>query len=289
LVVYYCERCRRAVSDEDIEAGRARLLPEGSVLCPQCAASATETQAGRPGLPAQDLPSQEPLAPPKRSHARLASAPPPEPEEIRLVSVRAQVAIICSLFGALLIGVVVLLYFTMRSAPRPPETGPFHTEADQPPVSSAVVSDTQPPRQGDPGLLAEYFRLGEGDAFVFPPVTSGTLFSLKQSKLDRPAAITEANWGLRVTGRLIIEEDGQYGFKAVCKGGTLRLLLDGQEVAVGQDPGKKAGKPQLKKGPHSLCLEFRAREAGLQFDLKWTPRGKNAQPIPEKLLVLPSQ
>lgn len=104
------------------------------------------------------------------------------------------------------------------------------------------------------------------------------------------STINERNdfWGIRFTGLLKIESEGEYEIFVASDDGS-RIFLDNQEIINhdGVHPAtEKSAKVQLQKGMHNLRIDYFQATLGYGLTLMMKGLGIPKQPIPISLLYL---
>jgi hypothetical protein len=98
MVIHYCDQCGQRVAEADLQAGLARLSPEGKAFCGKCAAPAGSSPPA--GVRRRD--SQANLPPAAAAHARPAPRKPAEPKPRSIVP-----ALVVGLVVVVVIGIVL--------------------------------------------------------------------------------------------------------------------------------------------------------------------------------------
>lgn len=155
----------------------------------------------------------------------------------------------------------------------------------------------QDPRELKPGLLGEYFLVGEEiDDFPTPkrlkPHVRKTDPAIDFKDTAEGFAGTELKdyFFVRWTGVIRLPEDGAYRFTLDSDDGS-RLLIDGKLVVDNgglHGMGERHGPPvELKAGNRALKLEFFENERGAGCKLLWTRPAGEKEIVPAGVLFHP--
>jgi hexosaminidase len=117
-----------------------------------------------------------------------------------------------------------------------------------------------------------------------PETKPDSVFNVQN--IEVPKAAEAPRFGLKYRGYIDVPTDGVYSFYLTCDdGGVLKIAdkevvnNDGNHSAI-----EKAGQVALKKGPHSLALDFIEAGGGYTLKLKYSLNGSTPQDIPSQWL-----
>ncbi len=148
--------------------------------------------------------------------------------------------------------------------------------------------------EGEPGLLAEFFRTEEGSE-DFPNVPAGKAPDLKRVDKDINVESTQDEWPgtpfkdffyIRWTGMIRIPAAGAYTFYLESDDGS-RMFIDGKQVL---DNGgahameEVAGAMHLTAGSHALKVEYFEKDIDAGCKLRWKSESIEKQIVPASVL-----
>jgi len=148
-----------------------------------------------------------------------------------------------------------------------------------------------------PGLVGEYFDIGEGIGNIQECVDKIKDKKPKVKKVDKTINFESTDEGfngtdlvdqffIRWTGVIKIEKDGKYKFYTNSDDGS-KLSIDNKVIVDNDnDHGmeEKDGEVELKAGNHEIKVEFYENGGGAGCIASWEPAGGAKDVIPEKVL-----
>lgn len=174
----------------------------------------------------------------------------------------------------------------------------FHSTDDLP--APAALEPLPASSDNKPGLLGEYFQLGEDSGDKIPTLPAETKPALKRVDAKVDVSVGEEAWTgtqltdnfyIRWTGIVRVPKDGTYTFTTESDDGSV-LTVGGVEVADNRGAHamqEAGGTVALKAGDHLLRLDYReiGGEAGCK--LLWTIPGGEKEIIPASALFHPEK
>jgi mono/diheme cytochrome c family protein len=150
-------------------------------------------------------------------------------------------------------------------------------------MENPQADDVLPPSK--PGLTFEYFELDTNELPDFELLATKAQGTVTRIQLPRRAR--RKNFAVRLLGDIKVPDDGAYTFELSANDGA-RLLIDGYVVI---DDDRKSGKSictgeaELRKGTHSIEVQYFQHGRGKELDLSWTVPGSKNRRVPDNVLT----
>ena len=187
-----------------------------------------------------------------------------------------------------------------KTEPAPTATEPKKTEPAPAPTPAPVEPKKPEPAPAPaaelkPGLVAEFFKFGDGEEAAFLPAdhkkkpdVTKVHAQVNFESVDGAFAESglEDKFHTVWTGVIRIEKAGSHKFYLNSDDGS-KLKVDGKDVV---DNGglhgmeEKDGTVELTAGDHAIVVEFFENEGGAGCVLSWEPAGGAKEAVPAKVL-----